>query len=120
MLLHHSHSTTLTRNRPPSPNQVETAGSQLSTVTDKLNSVETILTEAIDGDGAADDVAVMTLLESMTEVKLEYQNLRKDLREVQQLQREMTTSLICQRQKMVQTFRILKHKIEVRKALKQH
>lgn len=98
---------------------METAGSQLSTVTDKLNSVETILTEAIDGDGA-DDVAVMTLLESMTEVKLEYQNLRKDLREVQQLQREMTTSLICQRQKMVQTFRILKHKIEVRKALKQH
>lgn len=98
--------------------QVETAGSQLSTVTDKLSSVETILTDAIDGD--VDDVAVMTLLESMTEVKIEYQNLRKDIKEVQQLQKEMTTSLICQRQKMVQTFRILKRKIELRKALKQH
>lgn len=98
--------------------QVETTGSQLNAVTEKLCSVETILTEAIEGD--VDDVAVMTLLESMTEVKIEYQNLRKDIREVQQLQKEMTTSLICQRQKMVQTFRILKHKIEQRKALKQH
>lgn len=98
---------------------METAGSQLSTVSDKLSSVETILADAIDGN-EVDDVAVMTLLESMTEVKIEYQNLRKDIREVQQLQREMTTSLICQRQKMVQTFRILKRKIELRKALKQH
>lgn len=104
---------------------METAGSQLSNVTEKLSSVETILTEAI-GDGGngtgdeMDDVAVMTLLESMTEVKNEYQNLRKDIKEVQQLQKEMTASLVCQRQKMVQTFRILKRRIELRKALKQH
>lgn len=77
--------------------------------------METILGDVDpDGDGEVDDVAVMTLLESMTEVKNEYQNLRKDIQEVQQLQREMTNSLICQRRKMVQTFRILKKKIEMR------
>lgn len=58
-----------------------------------------------------DDISVIELLESMTEVKNEYQNLRKDIKEVQQLQKEMTNSLIYQRRAMVQTFRILKKKI---------
>jgi len=50
----------------------------------------------------------------MTEVKNEYQNLRKDLKEVQQLQKEMTTTLIYQRQAMLQTFRMLKKRLELK------
>lgn len=47
-----------------------------------------------------------------TEVKHDYENLRKDLKEVQQLQKEMTHSLRYQLRTMSQTFEILKKKIE--------
>lgn len=50
----------------------------------------------------------------MTEVKNEYQNLRKDLKEVQQLQKEMTSTLIYQRQAMLKTFRLLKKRLELK------
>ena len=61
-----------------------------------------------------DDIAVFQVLESMTEVKNDYKNLRKDIKEVQQLQREMTISLIRQRRAMVRTFELLKTKIEMK------
>lgn len=60
-----------------------------------------------------DEVSVYQLLESVTEVTTEYQNLRKDLKEVQKLQKEMTATLIFQRQSMMQTFRILKQRIKL-------
>lgn len=63
-----------------------------------------------------DNVVVMELLESMTEVKNEYQNLRKDIQEVQQLQKEMNHSLRYQMSVMTQKFRILKKKIELNAA----
>lgn len=93
--------------------QVESAGSQLSTVAIKLNEVETIISE---GGEDVDDVSVIKLMECMSDVQNEYQTLRKDLKEVQQLQKEMTTSLIFQRQAMLQTFRMLKKRIELRLA----
>ncbi|XP_037916678.1 uncharacterized protein LOC119655059 isoform X2 [Hermetia illucens] len=71
---------------------VASAGTHLTTVQTKLSEVEKSL--ANPGE-EIDDVCVMELLESMTEVKNEYQNLRKDLKEVQQLQKEMTNTLRC-------------------------
>lgn len=76
----------------------------------KLVEVEKNLGE---GNGEFDNVVVMELLESMTEVKNEYQNLRKDIKEVQKLQKEMNTSLRHQMRVMTQSFAILKKKIEL-------
>lgn len=61
-----------------------------------------------------DCVSVMEVLESVTEVKNEYQNLHKDIKEVQQLQKEMTASLQYQLQSMRQTFKLLKKRLEHR------
>lgn len=62
------------------------------------------------------DFSIVELLESMTEVKNEYQNLQKDIKEVQQLQKEMTTSLRQQMRVMSHTFQLLKKRIELRNA----
>lgn len=59
------------------------------------------------------EFSVMELLESMTEVKNEYHNLRKDLQEVQQLQKEMSNSLRYQMKVMQQTCNILKKRIQL-------
>lgn len=56
----------------------------------------------------------MEVLESVNEVKNEYQNLHKDIKEVQQLQKEMTASLQYQLRTMRQTFKILKKRLELR------
>lgn len=66
------------------------------------------------GDDDVDSLSVMDLLESVTEVKNEYQNLQKDIKEVQQLQKEMASSLRYQMRTMSQTFKMLKKRIEMR------
>lgn len=78
----------------------------------KLHEVE----RSLDNTNAdeMDDICVMELLESMTEVKNEYQNLRKDIQEVQQLQRDVTTSIRFQMRTMHQTFQMLKKRIELK------
>ncbi|XP_055842915.1 uncharacterized protein LOC129909832 [Episyrphus balteatus] len=93
---------------------VANAGTQLYTVATKLSEVE----RSLDNTNAEDidDVCVMELLESMTEVKNEYQNLRKDIQEVQQLQKDVTTSIRFQMRSMHQTFKMLKKRIEARTA----
>lgn len=63
-----------------------------------------------------DNESVMELLDSMSEVKKEYTNLRKDIKEVQELQKEMNNSLRYQMRTMTQTFSILKKKIESKAA----
>ncbi|XP_058057647.1 uncharacterized protein LOC131208777 isoform X2 [Anopheles bellator] len=89
---------------------VDTAGTQLDSLAIKLVDVERNLDE--NELESLENESVMELLESVTEVKNEYQNLRKDLQEVQQLQKEMTCSLRYQLRNMTQTFRVLKKKIE--------
>lgn len=54
----------------------------------------------------------MEVLESVTDVKREYQSLHADIKEVQQLQKEMTASLQFQLRTMHQTFKLLKKKIQ--------
>lgn len=96
--------------------QVKNTGDQLDVFTSRLIDVERHLyNSTLEGGGGdeVDDACVMELLESMTEVKNEYQNLRKDIQEVQQLQKEMTSSLRYQMRAMTQTFNLLKKRIEV-------
>ena len=85
------------------------AGSQLYTVAHKLHQVE----RSLDVDDI-DDICVLELMESMTEVKNEYQNLRKDIQEVQQLQRDVSSSIRNQMWCMQQTFRGLKKRLEIK------
>lgn len=57
------------------------------------------------------DIEVFKLLQSVTEVKNDYQNLRKEIMEVQELQKQLTCSL-RQQLKLVQgRFNYLKDKI---------
>ncbi|XP_004525109.1 uncharacterized protein LOC101458386 [Ceratitis capitata] len=89
------------------------AGTQLYTVAHKLHEVETTLDHTSNLDDV-DGVCVMELLESMEEVKAEYHHLVQNLREVHQLQRDVTTSIRFQMRSMQQTFESLKKRIELR------
>lgn len=80
-------------------------------VQSQLNQVERTLTS---GDDEVDNLSVMDLLETVVEVKNEYQNLQKDIKEVQQLQKEMASSLRYQMRNMSQTFKLLKKRLESR------
>ena len=59
-----------------------------------------------------DTTSVLEVLDSMSTVKNEYANLRQDLQEVQQLQKEMASTLQFQMRSMTQTYNILKKRIE--------
>lgn len=85
------------------------AGKRLDTVAFRLSQVEQTFKT---GDDEVDELLVMDLLESVTEVKNEYQNLQKDIKEVQQLQKEMAVSLRYQMQSMSHTFHVLKRRLE--------
>lgn len=75
----------------------------------RLNKVErTLLYEDVE----LDPIPLMEVLESVTDVKREYQSLHADIKEVQQLQKEMTASLQYQIKSMHQTFRLLKQRLE--------
>lgn len=91
--------------------QVQCAGHHLDSVASRLTHVEKTL---LFDDNWVDSIQVMEVLESVTEVKNEYQNLHKDIKEVQQLQKEMTASLQYQLRTMRQTFKILKKRLELR------
>lgn len=58
-----------------------------------------------------DKIEVNNLLKSVHEVKDNYQNLRKELVEVQDLQRQLSSSLQIQLKMMQAKFNILKEKI---------
>lgn len=84
----------------------------MDTVQSRLTQVEKTL--LFDNDDEVDSLSVLEVLDSVTEVKNEYKNLQKDIKEVQQLQREMTASLQYQMRTMKQTFNLLKKRIELR------
>lgn len=72
-------------------------------------------TTQLQAQGELDEAAsnsVLDVLESMSTVKTEYNHLRQDLQEVQQLQREMASTLQYQLRSMTQTYNILKKRIE--------
>lgn len=90
---------------------MQCAGCHLDSVQTRLTQVEKTL---LFDDDIVDSVSVMEVLESVTEVNNEYKNLHKDIKEVQQLQKEMTASLQYQLRTMRQTFTILKKRLESR------
>lgn len=57
------------------------------------------------------DIEVFKLLKSVTDVKNDYQNLRKEILEVQVLQKQLTCSLRAQLKLVHGNFNFLKHKI---------
>jgi len=60
------------------------------------------------------NIPVLELLESVSDVTIEYETLRRDLSEMHQLQQEMTSNLRCQVRIMNQTFNLLKQRIEAK------
>ncbi|KAJ8909879.1 hypothetical protein NQ315_013513 [Exocentrus adspersus] len=60
---------------------------------------------------SGEEIEVNNLLRSVSEVKSNYQNLRKDLLEVQDLQRQLSTSLHVQLKLMQTKFNMLKEKL---------
>lgn len=101
--------------------KVQRAGNQLDTVTGTLKDVERCLSvsqlngeQGEDGASSVDPDSVVDVLVSMTEVKNGYQNLKRDLHEVQVLQKEMAEMLGYQMRSMTHTYNILKRRIELR------
>ncbi|CAO1364063.1 unnamed protein product [Diamesa serratosioi] len=95
---------------------VNNAGNQLDTLASKLGNVEkNLLPDPMNFPENPEDeivIPVLELLESVSDVTTEYETLRKDLLEMQQLQKEMNTNLRYQMRVMTQTFSILKKRIE--------
>ncbi|XP_058789223.1 uncharacterized protein LOC131663126 [Phymastichus coffea] len=62
-------------------------------------------------DTESEPVSVLRLLRSVTQVKEEYEVLRQDIHEVQQLQKQLTDSLKAQLLQVHGHFNILRNKI---------
>lgn len=73
--------------------------------------VGNIENEIFSQDG--EEIEVNNLLKSVNEVKSNYQNLRKELLEVQDLQKQLSSSLHLQLKVMQSKFNMLKGKIYV-------
>lgn len=104
----------ISRPTPPLPFlQVQKTGTNLETFSSTLKGVEKCLSTTQLQDGDLDQSsAVLDVLDSMTTVRNEYAHLRQDLQDVQQLQREMASTLQYQLRSMTQTYNILKKRIE--------
>ncbi|XP_026466789.1 uncharacterized protein LOC113371675 [Ctenocephalides felis] len=85
---------------------VKTTDQKLENVVCKIDEYEKNMSENVNND-----VAVFEILESVTEVKNEYQNLRKDILEVQVLQKQLANNLRTQLKQVQGTFTMLKGKI---------
>lgn len=103
---HNNSSKTLNVSLP----QVQKTGTNLETFSTTLKDVERCL--SLQEADQLDTSSVMDVLDSMSTVKNEYAHLRQDLQEVQQLQKEMATTLQYQMRSMTQTYNILKKRIE--------
>lgn len=86
--------------------QVKTTDQKLENVVYKIDEYEKNISENVNND-----YAVFEILESVTEVKNEYQNLRKDILEVQVLQKQLADNLRTQLKQVQGTFSMLKGKI---------
>lgn len=73
----------------------------------KIDTVEKEIAEPNDNP----EVSVVTLLKSVSEVRNDYQNLRKEILEVQALQRELSSRLRQQLQQVQGKFVMLKEKL---------
>ncbi|KAB0791337.1 hypothetical protein PPYR_03137 [Photinus pyralis] len=88
--------------------QMQKADERLDSLAVKVVNVER---DIFADDGT--EVAVNNLLKSVTDVKNDYQNLRKDIHEVQDLQKQLSNSLQSQLQLLQSKYNFLKEKISV-------
>lgn len=89
---------------------MQQADKKLDNLTVKVINVEKdILCE----DSECAEVEVNNLLRSVTDVKNDYQNLRKDILEVQDLQKQLSSSLQTQLQLLQIKYNFLKEKLSV-------
>ncbi|CAG9801528.1 unnamed protein product [Chironomus riparius] len=96
---------------------VNNAGNQLTTLASKLGNVEkNLLPDPTQIETTAEpvNIPVLELLESVSDVTNEYETLRRDLSEMNHLQKEMTSNLRYQVRIMNQTFNLLKQRIEAK------
>lgn len=85
---------------------MQKADERLDTLAEQVGNIESnIFSED------TSEVEVYSLLKSVNEVKNNYQNLRKDILEVQYLQKELSTSLQSQLRAMQAKFNTLKEKL---------
>ncbi|KAK5638348.1 hypothetical protein RI129_012643 [Pyrocoelia pectoralis] len=88
--------------------QMQRADKKLDSLAFKvINAEKDILAEA------GTEIEVNNLLRSVTDVKNDYQNLRKDIHEVQDLQKQLSNSLQSQLQLLQSKYNLLKEKISV-------
>lgn len=87
---------------------MQKADEKLDTLATQVGNIESnIFSE----DGA--QVEVFTLLKSVNDVKSNYQNLRKEILEVQDLQKELSSTLQTQLKLMQSKCNILKEKLSI-------
>lgn len=97
--------------------QIQKTDTNLESFSTTLKDVEKCLSSTQLQEGDVDQTSVLEVLDSMSSVKHNYENLRQDLQEVQQLQKEMTSTLQYQMRSMTQTYNILRKKIEANPSL---
>ncbi|KAG5678637.1 hypothetical protein PVAND_008293 [Polypedilum vanderplanki] len=105
---------------------VTNAGNSLNNLSSKLENVEKNLLPLPPANAEAmalgiapqesvpQEIPVLELLESVSDVTTEYEHLRRDLKEMHQLNKEMTSNLKYQIRIMNETFSLLKKRIEAK------
>lgn len=86
------------------------ADKRLDTIAWKLDEYEKQVVH-VDGNEHATQVSVLKLLRSVKQVREEYENLRREISEVQQLQKQLSDSLHLQLRQVQGTFGTLRDKI---------
>ncbi|KAJ9584635.1 hypothetical protein L9F63_021020, partial [Diploptera punctata] len=89
---------------------VSKADKKLDVIAWKLDHYEKQMVHT-DGGELATEVSVLKLLRSVNQVREEYENLRREISEVQQLQKQLSDSLRLQLRQVQGTFGTLRDKI---------
>ncbi|XP_069685634.1 uncharacterized protein [Periplaneta americana] len=89
---------------------VQKADKKLDVIAWKLDQYEKQVVH-VDGSELATEVSVLKLLRSVNQVREEYENLRREISEVQQLQKQLSDSLRLQLRQVQGTFGTLRDKI---------
>ncbi|XP_069685632.1 uncharacterized protein [Periplaneta americana] len=90
---------------------VQKADKKLDVIAWKLDQYEKQVVHVDGSELATEQVSVLKLLRSVNQVREEYENLRREISEVQQLQKQLSDSLRLQLRQVQGTFGTLRDKI---------
>lgn len=88
---------------------MEKTDAKLDSLAEQVGNIEN---EIFSEEGT--QIEVFTLLKSVSEVKTNYQNLHKEIQEVQGLQKELSTKLQSQLMLMQKKCNVLKEKLSIK------